>query len=142
MGAFRKFTSAFLLVGSLLTVTPVSAAGITQTIKGGLDAAAPAEYKGSNTNLQSIVAGLIQAALSLVGVLLLIFMIYAGFLWMTAQGDSKQVDKAKGIIQNAVVGLIIIFSAYAIANFVLDQLVTVGGGGATQGGTTPGQTPQ
>lgn len=139
MDAFRKLTSACLLVGTLLTAMPVSAASIVPTIKGGLDAAAPAEYKSSNTNLQSIVAGLIQAALSLVGVLLLIYLIYAGFLWMTAQGDGKQVDKAKDIIKNAVIGLIIIFAAYAIANFVLDRLVSVGGGGATQSGPVQGQ---
>jgi cytochrome bd-type quinol oxidase subunit 2 len=139
MDAFRKLTSACLLVGTLLTATPVSAASIVPTIKSGLDAAAPAEYTSSNTNLQSIVAGLIQAALSLVGVLLLIYLIYAGFLWMTAQGDGKQVDKAKDIIKNAVIGLIIIFAAYAIANFVLDRLVSVGGGGATQSGPVQGQ---
>lgn len=138
MYSFRKLAPACLLVGTLLVATPVSAQ-ITKTIKGGLEAAAPQEYTKSNTNLQQIVAGLIQAALSLVGVLLLLMLIYAGFLWMTAQGDEKQVGKAKGIIRDAVVGLIIIFAAYAIANFVLDQLVSVGGGGATQSGPTPGQ---
>lgn len=137
MYSFRKIAPACLLVGTLLVAAPVSAQ-ITNTIKSGLEKAAPQEYTKSNTNLQQIVAGLIQAALSLVGVLLLIMLIYAGFLWMTAQGESKQVDKAKGIIRDAVVGLIIIFAAYAIANFVLDQLVTVGGGGAVQQGS-PGQ---
>ncbi|MCC7357564.1 hypothetical protein IT408_03610 [Candidatus Uhrbacteria bacterium] len=141
MYSFRKLVPVFLLVGALFVTTNPVSAQITNTIRSGLQAAAPQEYKSSSTNLPAIIAGLIQAALSLVGVLLLIMLIYAGFLWMTAQGEPKQVDKAKGIIRDAVVGLIIIFAAYAIANFVLDKLVTSGGGGAVQSGPAPGQPP-
>ncbi len=107
-------------------------------IQGGLDQAAGPNYKQSNTNLQSIVGGLISSALTLVGVLLLIYLIYAGFLWMTAS-DSKQVQTAKDIIKNAIIGLVIIFSAYAIANFVLAQLATIGGGTTPSGEQTKTQ---
>jgi tetrahydromethanopterin S-methyltransferase subunit G len=43
-------------------------------------------------------------------------------MWMTAQGDSGKIDKAKGILKGAVIGLIIIFSAYSIAFFVIASL--------------------
>ena len=33
--------------------------------------------------------------------------IWAGLQWMTAQGNSSQVDKAKDLMINAVIGLII-----------------------------------
>lgn len=113
------------LAGAALPVWAQSPAGL---IKSGIDGSA-GPYKGQTTDLQSIVGALIYVALSLVGVLLLVYMLYAGFLWMTAGGDKKQIDTAKDIIQNAVVGLIIIFSAYAIATFVLERLATVGSGG-------------
>lgn len=70
---------------------------------------------------------LLKIILSLLGVLLLVLVIYAGFLWMTAAGNSTQVEKAKDILVNAVVGLIILVSAYAISTFVVTQLATVAG---------------
>lgn len=59
-------------------------------------------------------------AISFLGVLFLIYAIYGGYLWMTAQGDAKKVEEAKDIITRAVIGLIIIVSAYAITVFVGD----------------------
>ena len=39
-------------------------------------------------------------------------------MWMTAQGDSGQVTKAKDLLINALIGLIIITAAYSITTFV------------------------
>jgi hypothetical protein len=47
-------------------------------------------------------------------------MIYAGILWMTAQGNDQKVEKAKQMITEAIVGLIIVVAAYAIAYFVIN----------------------
>ncbi|MBL7058794.1 hypothetical protein ISS03_05725, partial [Patescibacteria group bacterium] len=38
--------------------------------------------------------------------------------WMTAQGNDTKIATARGIITNAVIGLIIVMSAYAITAFV------------------------
>lgn len=65
---------------------------------------------------------IIGAALSLLGVIFLVLMIYGGFLWMTAKGDSSQVDKAKGLMAAAIIGLIIVLSAYAITYYITDVL--------------------
>ena len=61
---------------------------------------------------------IIGTALSFVGVLFLVLIIYAGLLWMTAQGNDTKIATARGIITNAVIGLIIVMSAYAITAFV------------------------
>ncbi len=63
------------------------------------------------------------------GILLLVYLVYAGFLWMTAT-DSKGPDKAKEMIKNAIIGLIIIVSSFAISNFVLQALPGITGGAA------------
>jgi hypothetical protein len=42
---------------------------------------------------------------------------------MTAGGDDDQVKKAKSFMTNAVIGLIIMLSAYAITEFVVDKLL-------------------
>lgn len=68
---------------------------------------------------QYIVANLIQVALSLVGVILIVLIIYGGYEWGTARGNDKQVEDAKGLIRNAVIGLVVIFAALFITNFVV-----------------------
>jgi uncharacterized membrane protein len=73
--------------------------------------------------LPGIIALIINVILTLLGVLFLVLTVYAGFLWMTAQGDSKQVDRAKDILKQAIIGLIIVLAAYAIANFVATSLI-------------------
>lgn len=64
----------------------------------------------------------ITPILSLVGVIFLVLMVYAGVLWMTAGGNSTQVEKAKNIMIAAVIGTIIIAAAYAITNFIFNAL--------------------
>lgn len=73
----------------------------------------------------NIIGNIIQIALGLLGVLLLLYFLYAGFLWMTSGGDSGQTDKAKGYMKSAVIGLVIIVTSFALSSFVLDQLATI-----------------
>jgi len=70
-------------------------------------------------------AGLIIGViLSFVGVLFLILMIYAGILWMTASGNEQQIAKAKSLLINAIIGIVIVFSAYALTTFLGTELLT------------------
>ncbi len=73
-----------------------------------------------------IVANLINVVLSILGIILLVIIVYAGALWMTAGGNSDQVGKAKSWLINAVIGLIITLAAYAISNFVIGALAQGG----------------
>jgi len=81
---------------------------------------------GYNISEQNTLAGLIgsivQVLLSLLGVIFIVLMVYAGYNWMTASGDQAKVDKAKDTIQRAVIGLILIVGAYAIYIFVAERL--------------------
>jgi hypothetical protein len=52
-----------------------------------------------------------------------LIVLYGGFKWMTAQGDTKAVDEAKKVLIAGIIGLVIIVSAYAIATFVINSLV-------------------
>lgn len=77
-----------------------------------------------NSNFLQTKAGqIIGTILSFVGVLFLILMIYAGILWMTAQGNENQVNKAKGLLVNGIIGLIIVFAAYAITSFIGGEIL-------------------
>jgi len=90
------------------------------------DVAGAAEV-GTDQKLETIVGNIINVALGFLGVLLLAYLLYAGFLWMTAGGSEEGVTKAKTMIRNAIIGLIIIVAAFAISNFVLTSLVEATG---------------
>ena len=78
-------------------------------------------------DLPATIGAIIQVILGFLGVVVVILIIYAGFLWMTAGGNSDQVKKAKDLMINAVIGLAIILSAYAITAFVLTKLLAATG---------------
>ncbi|MDP2708800.1 MAG: hypothetical protein Q8O93_01995 [bacterium] len=82
----------------------------------------------SSTGLPFIIQTVISAFLGLLGIIFLILIIYAGYNWMTAQGDEDKVTKAKDTLARAIIGLIIIIAAYSITYFVFNALP--GGGGA------------
>ena len=83
----------------------------------------------TTTDLPTMIGRLISAFLGVLGIVLLVIIIYAGFLWMTAGGNAEQVDKAKKWMINAVVGLIIVLASYAITAFIINAL-----GGTLTGG--------
>lgn len=62
---------------------------------------------------------IIDTLLQFVGIIILVIVIYAGFLWLTAGGNEEQVIKAKKWLANAVIGSLVIGLAYAITAFVL-----------------------
>ena len=72
--------------------------------------------------LTDTIAQLINVFLGFLGVITVILIIYGGWMWMTSQGSAEKVQKAKLILTSAVIGLVIILSAYAIARFVLSNI--------------------
>ena len=80
----------------------------------------------ADEDLTEVIATVINIFLSILGIILLVIIIYAGFLWMTAGGNSDQVAKAKSWMINAVIGLVLIAAAYSITFFVIDRLTDEG----------------
>lgn len=73
--------------------------------------------------LPALIGGIIQIALLVVGGAFLLLLIYGGYNWMIARGDAEKVKKAKEIITNALIGLVIVFTAYAVSAFVVSRIV-------------------
>ncbi|NLZ74312.1 Ig-like domain-containing protein [Candidatus Falkowbacteria bacterium] len=90
----------------------------------------------SQADPRAIAGRIIQITLSFLGVIALLLVIYAGFLWTTSGGDEDKITKAKKILKNAVIGLIIILSSWSIATFILSKLSEATGvkEGSNQGG--------
>lgn len=60
----------------------------------------------------------------LLGIIAVVLMIYAGFLWLTAGGEENKAKQGTTLMFQAVVGLIIILAAYTVTYFVLYMLTT------------------
>src|SRR3989344_2016440 len=128
---FRAVLSVFFL-GSYNLVAAQSNQSNSQEALNQLKAAggaSGANIAGSGPkDPRVIVAVIIRTALQLIGIVFVVLIVYAGFLWMTAGGEEEKASQAKKLIFNAVIGLAVILSSYAIAYFVFRSLL-----GATSG---------
>lgn len=97
-------------------------ASLGTTLQQGVDLAAPPELQGAKRPPSEIVSAVLRAALELLGVVLFGYLLYGGYLYMTAGGDMGQVKTALSVIKNAIIGLVIIALAYTIASFVVGSL--------------------
>lgn len=102
----------------------------------GLDKTAETAGLKIERDLPTMIGDILGTALSFISVLFFILMLYGGFLWMTARGNSDQEGKARDTIFGAVIGLIIVLAAYAITQFVFSNLGP--GPGAGGGDPKPG----
>lgn len=125
----RKSLISFLIVISIFALAPAAQAlNLRDAFKIGdgdtpLNSAAVAagyNTEGASSRMFSVVSTVINIALSLLGVIFLLLIIYAGYLWMTARGNEQQAEKAKDIIVRAVIGLVVVLAAYAISVFVVE----------------------
>ncbi len=82
---------------------------------------------GSSSPVQ-IILRIIQLFLGLLSFLTVIIIMYSGFLWTTSGGNEEKISKAKKLLKNAVIGIIIILSAWGITAYVLSALVGSGNG--------------
>jgi len=78
------------------------------------------------TTPEQLIGTVIKGLLGVVGSLALAMFIYGGFTWMLAAGSSEKVQKGKNILAWASIGLVVIFSAYALVRFVFEGLGITG----------------
>lgn len=85
----------------------------------------------SGTDPRTIAVRIINISLGFIGIILVVMVMYAGFTWMTAGGATDKIDRAKAILRNAVIGLVIVLSAWGITSFVIRSLLDATGGSGT-----------
>ncbi len=74
------------------------------------------------TDVPTLIGRIIRAVLGVVGSLALVMFIYGGFTWMLAAGSSEKVKKGRDIIVWAAIGLVIIFTSYALVSFIIESV--------------------
>lgn len=147
--ACRTVAFLFLFVFSFCTFTLVSHAqsevdatpnsdefGVQQV---GNTIAVPASPEG---DLRVLIVRIINVILGFLGLVAVCLVLYAGYLWMTSQGNEEVVAQAKKMLINGVIGLIIILAAFTITSFILRSLLRAinGEGGSDSTNSPPVQT--
>lgn len=79
---------------------------------------------GSSSNtITAIIVRIVQIALSLAGLIAILFLIIGGFRYVTAQGNEDATETAKHTILNAIIGIVVIILAYVILSVVQNALL-------------------
>lgn len=118
----------FSLFLTVPTFAQTSTGGFNDDINAQLGAAAGSGGAGFGAPVdpREIVARTIRIALGLLGTIALCLTLYAGYLWMTAGGNEDEVTKAKTLLTQSVIGLMIILLSYSITIFVFKTALGVG----------------
>jgi len=75
--------------------------------------------------LSSLVTNALPIIFSIAGAILFIYLIWGGFDFLTSMGDPKKAESGKNKITSAIIGFIIIFTAFWITQ-IIDYLFKLG----------------
>ena len=128
----QKYRSAIIAFGimvlALTAITFLPATGLAQSLITPNDQPSLiASQTGGQGDLREFVKTVLNFILGFLGFICVLFVVYSGFLYVTSQGEDEATGKAKKIITNAVIGIIIILASFAIVNTAL----TIGGGASS-----------
>lgn len=66
------------------------------------------------TNIGTLIRGAVQGALLIAALLVFAYLIWGGIQWITSGGDKGKTQEARDRITNALVGLAVVASAWAV----------------------------
>jgi cytochrome bd-type quinol oxidase subunit 2 len=111
-------TFALILIFFTVGISQVFALNLTEK----LTTVGTPTWTNEEPNIATTIGQIIKGLLSLLGVMFMIYVVYAGYLWMTASGEEEKISKAKTILKGSIIGLIIVLGAYAITYFVVTNV--------------------
>lgn len=108
----------FILLGSCLVAFPALAQQTNPSGKLFVD------FSGTpgGNSAESIMTYIVKLFLGFSGVIAMLYVIYGGFMYLTAGINADQAKSGRKIVTNAVVGLIVIILSYIIVTVVVNSL--------------------
>lgn len=103
-------------------VNPNTVCG-TAILSGNLLAALNATNQMSIDLFTVLIYNVVMLILCIVGALTLIMIVYGGIRMLISSGSPKNVDAGKQIIVDAIIGLVIVLTAYILVHFVVDKML-------------------
>ena len=94
-------------------------------------------YGESDKGVSTTVESIFSAVITVSEIIFVVLFLIAGVLYMTGLGNEEQVGKARKMMIEAVIGIVIVFAAWTIGTWILDRLkgASSSGGGTSQSGT-------
>jgi len=71
------------------------------------------------TVINPLIKKIIDTSLGILGSVTLIVFVIGGFLWLTSAGNEQRVDKGTKTMLYATIGILVIFSSYAILSALI-----------------------
>ncbi len=124
----KKILSFFIIVFSLSLiyfVTPVltnktmAQSDLIQTQEGLDEVGKAFGQRGEPDDVRVTITKIIVLFLQFLGIIFLVLILFAGFQWMMSGGNEEKVGKAKKLLINAVIGLVIILVSWLLARYLL-----------------------
>lgn len=109
----------------MLAPLAVSAQGLVPACPVGQEGCAEA-YAPDNYGVCELVSlsnNIVRFIIGLIAVLGAIIMVYAGFLLVSSRGNASQMERAKQMFTNILIGMVIMLSAFLVVNTVMSMLV-------------------
>jgi len=129
----KNFLAFGIIAAVLFFATPVLAqidTGVANIQAGGINL--------SQTNPLTVAARVINIFLSVLGVIAIGLILYAGYIIMTSGGNPEKIKVGQLILKNAVIGLIIILCSWGIVTLIMRVLIGDKNGTGSNIGTGPG----
>lgn len=117
----QSLAAIFLIFGFLVSPAHAQLDKAMENLRGAVGDKATVKT-GLSDDLPATIGTVVKGILGLTGTIFLLLTVYAGILWMTAQGSQEQVEKAMGIVKTCIIGLVVTLSAYSITFFVTSRL--------------------
>lgn len=121
----KKSIKLIIAIITALATTIIPCAGQVMAISSIQEGAEAARADGMPAELVGdggVINQFTNIVLYIVGFISVIMLIWGGIRYIISGGDSKKITDAKNTILYAILGLVIVFFAYAIVNFVLNAI--------------------
>jgi hypothetical protein len=73
------------------------------------------------TNADTALSGLLNVVYGGAGILCVIIIVFAGYIYVTSDGNPSNIKTAKNAIIGSVTGLIVVIAAFVITQFIIGR---------------------
>ncbi len=77
---------------------------------------------GPTGNANELIKNILNTILIIVVIAAVVYIMFAGLQYVSSQGDAAKAKTAMGSITNAIIGLIVAFTAYILVQLIMNQL--------------------
>ena len=78
-----------------------------------------------NTSPEVVAVNIVNVILGFLALIMTVLVLYGGFTWMTAGGNSEKADTARNILSRAFIGLLIVAAAWGIVQWLVGEIEPV-----------------